>query len=107
MCFIVEDGGIALDRFRGKHLSSDPAMLSPVEKTSASCFVELLVMTNQVSLYGVDVMPRPRSIVWLFMKYCLRLEKIAPFETSRSLAIRASEITTTSWLPIQTENSGP
>jgi len=52
-------------------------------------------------------MARPRSIVWFFMKYSLRLEKIEPLETSRSLATRASEITTKSWLPIQTEKSGP
>ena len=64
-------------------------------------------ITYHVSLYAVAVMARPRSIVWFFMKYCLRLEKIAPLETNMSLATRASEITTNSWLPIQREKIGP
>jgi len=66
-----------------------------------------LSRTYHVSLYGLAVMARPRNIVWLFMKNGLRLEKIAPLDTNKSLAIRASEITTKSWLPIQTEKNGP
>ena|SRR6266404_474956 len=97
MCFVVEDGGIALNGLRGEQLRCDPAMLSPVERErQLSVTSESLMTTDQVSLYGVAVMARPRSIVWFFMKYCLRLEKMAPLETSRSLAIRASEITTNS-----------
>lgn len=64
-------------------------------------------VTDQVSLYAEAVIARPLRMHWFFMKYLLRLEKIAPLLTKSSLATTGSEMTTKSWLAIQIENRDP
>ena len=58
MCFVVEDGCIALNRFRGEQLSSDPAMLSPCGGTSASRFIKVVVHNGpSVVIWGCSKGP--------------------------------------------------
>ena len=69
--------------------------------------MDVLGRTHHLSSYCDAVIALPRRITWFFMKYFLRVEKMAPLVTNKSRATWGSEITTKSWFPIHTEKSDP